>query len=40
MSVKKMIEIYVSSELAEQTWAMLLQMYNHGIIGPVQWRSA
>lgn len=37
MSVKKMIELYVSYELCEETWDMLYKMAMHGLISRDNW---
>lgn len=39
MSVKKMIELYVTYELDETTWTMLYQMTCHGLITRSNWEK-
>ena len=37
MSVKKMVQLYLSFGLDEETWHMLWQMTNHGLISSDKW---
>lgn len=37
MSVKKMVELYVTYELSEETWSMMYQMRCHGLISYENW---
>ena len=37
MSVKKMIELYVTYELSEETWNMMREMTYHGLISLDNW---
>lgn len=37
MSVKKMVELYVAYDLSEDTWKMLYNMSNHGLISRDNW---
>lgn len=39
MSVNKMVELYVTYELEETTWAMLYQMTCHGLIKRENWEK-
>ena len=39
LSVKKMIDLYVSYELSEDTWDMLRNMSLHGLISSDNWRK-
>jgi hypothetical protein len=39
LSVKKMIDLYVSYELDETTWNMLYNMVNHGLISSENWEK-
>ena len=37
MSVKKMIELYVTYELSNETWNMMREMTYHGLISRDNW---
>lgn len=37
MSVKKMIDLYVTYELSEETWDMMREMSYHGLISRDNW---
>ena len=39
MSVKKMIELYVTYELSEETWNMMREMTFHGLISNDNWHK-
>lgn len=39
MSVKKMIELYVTYELSEVTWDMMREMTFHGLISNDNWNK-
>lgn len=39
MSVKKMVDLYVTYGLDETTWDMLQQMSIHGLISSDNWRK-
>lgn len=37
MSVKKMVELYVTYEMSEDTWNMMREMTYHGLISNENW---